>query len=302
MSPKTTSKTTTAANDNAQTDGGGSTALATSDELDGLDIGDDTDGLGEVDADDFRDAALVLNFKGQDKSGRAIPVDVFYNTLDETTHGEINAVFCMLHKSNLYSRFNKGENKTEIICRSYDRVTGTMFNGTVRPCEGCPDAVWGTIKDDDGKEKRHRNCSPVYNVFGVNRDSGQPFVVRFKKTALPVIKTHLQKHHLGRRVVQGKRLNYPLYSFGVRLSAKMAGPKATYAVPVIERTSVLPIDEIRAHAANTTALNDRMRTVLQKLEDQVEARERGEDTSFDTDKMAAAEGQDFVDAEGEQVA
>jgi hypothetical protein len=262
------------------------------DALAGIDVADDADGLGEVDESDYRDAVMTLNFKGQDKSGRAIPVDMFYNTLDETTHSEINAVFCLLHKSNLYSRFDNEANKTEVICRSYDRVTGTMADGTTRPCSGCPDAVWYTNAETG---KRVCNCGPVYNVFGVNRDTSQGFVVRFKRSSLPVIKTHLQKHHLGRRVVKGKRSNYPLWAFPVKLSGKLAGPKATYAIPIIEKQDApLTPDEIRLYAANTTALAERMHAVIARAED-VEARAEV-DTSFDVDKMSAAEGQDFVES------
>lgn len=273
--------------------------MATSDELGGLDLTGQDDGLSEVEQTDYRDAVYALNFKGQDKSGRAIPVDVFYNTLDETTHPEINAVLCHLHKSNLYSRFDEATQKTDIICRSYDRVTGTMADGTTRPCEGCPDAKW---RMDAATGKRRLNCGEVWNVFGVNRDTAQGFVLRFKRTAVPVIRTHLQKHHLKRRVRAGKRGNYPLYAFAVRLSGKMAGPKATYALPVIERCDPLPDAEILVHAANTTELADRMRKALERSEDRAEAADGEGDTSFDVDKMSAAEGQDFVDAEGERVA
>lgn len=270
-------------------------ATLTNDVLGGLDLGADADdGLGETDQSDYRDAALVLNFKGKDKNGRAIPPDVFYNTLTETTHEKVSAVFCLLHKTNLYSKFDKARNKTDIICRSFDRVTGTMSDGTIRPCEGCPDAKWYQGQGDDGKPKRMKNCSEVYNVFGVDRDSAQAIVVRYKKTSLPVIKTYLQKHHLGRRLVKGKRLNYPLYAFGVTMTAKLAADGATYAVPILERAEVLSEEEIRVHALNTKALGERMRGVLERLEDQVEGREV--DTSFDVDAMGEAEGQDFVES------
>lgn len=292
MAKQQTIKDTAPANDNAP-----STSLATltNDALGGLELGADADdGLGEADQSDYRDAALVLNFKGKDKNGRAIPPDVFYNTISETTHERVHLTLCLLHKTNLYSKFDKARNKTDIICRSFDRVQGTMDNGTIRPCEGCPDAKWYQGTGDDGKPKRMKNCSEVYNLMGVDRDTAQPVVVRFKKTALPVIKTYLQKHHLGRRLVKGKRLNYPLYAFSVTMTAKLAADGATYAVPILERGDVLTEDEIRVHAENTKALNQRMRGVLERLEDQVEGREV--DTSFDVDAMAEAEGQDFVES------
>lgn len=277
--------------------GGG--GLATVDELDGLDLGDDADdGLGEVDRDDVRIAALAFNVKRTGKDGRAIPPDVFYNTVDEHAVDHVDAAFLLLNKTNQYARFDNSKNENETICRSSDRVTGTMHDGTKRPCEGCPDTVWYT----NGEGKRACNCAVVYNVFGVDRATEQLFVIRFKKTSLGAIKSHLQKHHIGRRVVGGKRSNYPLYAFGVKLTLKMVGTKITWAVPVIERTGVLSPDMIRMCAESTKVLHEQVGAIVERAEQAVDAASKADhdgagggaaDTNFD---YGANVGEDFVPA------
>lgn len=260
----------------------------------GLDTSFDIDGLEEAGAEDMRVPAAVFNFKGVDAAtGRSIPPDVFFNTVDETTKGEIDAAFLLLHKTNLFSVFNKAANKNDIICRSFDRVNGTMNTGLQRPCEGCPDAVWRT---EDGK--RTRNCGPVYNMFAVDRETQMPFVVRFRRTSLPVIKSYLQKHHIGRRIAAGKRTNYPLFCFQVGLSLKMS-PDGKYALPVLTRGEVLSRDEMIAHSGSAQYLYDNMFKVLTATEDGAVAREGGESDATSADYTAGT-GQDFVTGDSDR--
>lgn len=257
------------------------------------------DGLGEAGREDMKIAIYTLNNKGTGKDGRALPKDAYFDTVTETVKDEVNAVFCLLHKTNVYSVYNNDSDQTEIICKSFDRLKGTMSNGTIRPCLDCPDAQWRTEPDDKGKPKRVRNCAEVHNVFAIDRDTQMPFIVRYKKTSLPVWRTHLQKHHLGRRVLPGgKRANYPLYAFGVTMRAKMAHEKANYAIPIIEYKGVLSRDEILAHAQNTADLALTMRPALERAEaiDEQRSAGGGGDTSFDTDKYRDATGDDFVPA------
>lgn len=267
-----------------------STALVTTDELAGLTLQLADDGLGEVSAEDIKIAAKVINFKGTDpKTGRKIPEDAYYDTVDETVTDHIDAALLHLHKTNLYSLFDTAENRNRIVCRSFDRVTGTMQDGTERPCQGCPDAVWRT---EEGK--RTRNCGPVYNMFAVDRTTRMPFVVRFKRTSLPVIKSYLQKYFIGRRVKDGKRLNYPLFAFGTALTCKMSDD-GKYALPVLTRGELFSEDEIRAHADAQKFLRENMLGLLDKVEAQAEAKESAPDTSFDPEKFTGDEGKDFVD-------
>lgn len=279
------------ANDN----GGAALAPTANDELAGLDFGADfNDGLGEIDREDIKIPVYVINMKGTGPDGRAIPKDVYYNTVDEKYASEVDAVFCLLHKSNLYSVFNEAEDRTDIVCKSYDRTQGVMADGTIRACQGCPDAQWRTETDQKtGKQKRVRNCSTVYNVFSFDRATEQPFLVRFKKTGLGPFKSYLQKHHIGRRVVNGQRLNYPLFAFHCKLTAQMANAKANYAVPVLERAGILSREEITRYAEATRALTDQARTVLERAEQAEAQREGAVDTSFDTDKFAGDAGKDF---------
>jgi hypothetical protein len=179
-----------------------------------------------------------------------------------------------------------------------------MADGTERPCEGCPDAQWRTVTEK-GVTKRTRNCSVVWNLLSIDRDSGQPFIIRFKRTSLPVIKSHLQKYHLKRRPVRGGGLsNYPLYCFSVKLSCKMAAPTATYSVPIIEKTGILPGDEIVAYARALTSLRPQTQAVIERAESH-EQNEAADDTSFEygaaaSDKYAADVGQDFTPMPGDK--
>lgn len=260
----------------------------------GLVVADDADdGLGEAGAEDIRIATKVWNMKGVGADGRKIPEDEFYDTIDQTTTPTLDAVLLYLHKTNLYSEYDNTEGKNRIVCRSFDRVTGTMENGTTRPCAGCPDDQWYT---DGGKRRKH--CGPVYNVAALDRTSQLPFWLRFKRTSLPVFKQHLQKHHLGRRVVGRDRRNYPLYAFGVTLRCRMSDD-GKYALPVIERGPVLAQAEYDAceHAAATIKAN-LMQLIGQA--DATEAATPGPDTSFDYGAnggaaAAGGTGQDFVE-------
>jgi hypothetical protein len=271
----------------------------TSDELEGYDVSFDVDGLDEASAEDFRVAAKIFNFKGLDpKTGRQIPIDVFFDTIDETTKEQLDAVLLHLHKTNLYSTYNESTKKSDVYCRSFDQVTGTMFDGTTRPCEGCPDAVWRAIPGKDGKLKRTRPCGPVYNVMAMDRETQMPFVIRFRRTSLPVIKSHLQRHHLGRRIVNGKRANYPLFSFRVLIKLKVV-PEATHAIPVIERMEVLTREEIMLHANSAQYLHDNMFPILNRAEEQSVAAE-GDAEVVDTGDYSSQHGKDFVDAANDQ--
>lgn len=261
--------------------------------LDGATLDDGLDdGLSEVSSEDIRIATYTLNAKRIGANGRQIPADVYFDTLGEGTHERVDAVMLALHKTNLWSSYNQTEQRTEVHCRSQDRKTGTLADGVTRPCAGCPDAEWHF---DEAKGKRLRRCSPVYNIVSLDRSSQQLFVVRFKRTSLPVIKTHLQKHHIGRRVVAGRRVNYPLYAFGVTLSGKMAGPSATHAVPIIERGAPVSPAELRTYAEAVAAVNAQAASVIEQVDrSDADDSDAGGDSSFDTSKFAGDEGKDFV--------
>lgn len=258
-------------------------ALATRDELAGvLDAGEalGSDGLEEVDGSDIKLSAKVFNFKGIDKAGDPIPPNVFYDSITETASKDLNLALLTLHKTNEWREYDEAEGRSKIHCRSFDRVNGKMENGTERRCEGCPDAQWKT----NDKGKRERRCSPVYNVVAIDRGNGTPCVIRFKKTSLPVLQQHLNKHHLGRRVVNGKPSNYPLFAFAVRASLKMSDDKK-YALPVLERGPVLSGEEIRMHSASAQIYREQLMPMLERLsqQDTSEDAPKAADTSFDPD-------------------
>lgn len=269
------------------------------DELGGADL-DADDGLGEVSGEDIRVATYTLNAKRIGANGRQIPADVYFDTLGEQVHEQVDAVFLSLHKTNLWSSYNQTENRTEVHCRSQDRKTGVLADGRTRPCLGCPDAEW---KYDEAKGKRLRRCSPVYNVVSLDRSNQQLFVIRFKRTSLSIIKTHLQKHHIGRRVMPGgRRGHYPLYAFNVRLTGKMAGPSANHALPIIERGTVVTPEELRLYADTVATINAQAASVIEQVDRSDADDADGGDASFDPSRFDGSGGStdDFVVSGGGQ--
>jgi hypothetical protein len=263
-------------------------ALATtqSDELAGV-LGEDdlggVTGLEEADASDIKLASLVFNFGGLDAKGDQIPKNRFFNTVDETVKDHVRVALLVLHKSRAWTEFVQGEG-TQRRCTSWDNVTGKTQEGTERPCSGCPDYEWRTIEG-----KRTRRCTDVHNVVAVERETNQPVMIRFKKTSLDPWKSHLNKHFLGRRIVAGKRQNYPLFAFETVISLKLEKNGANaFAVPVLERGEVLSADEIRAHAESAKVfrevyLDREVRAVAERDPSDESA---PPDTSFNPDEFA----------------
>jgi hypothetical protein len=126
-----------------------------------------------------------------------------------------------------------------------------------------------------------------------------PFVTRYKRTSLPVIKTHLRKHHIARRPLPGGgRGNVPLFVYRVKMTGQLAAEKATYALPIVEPQGMLDRESVLRYAAMAKQLvqSDMFRKVIEKAEASDTASEAPIDTSFDPNKWADAEGDDFVPA------
>jgi len=294
-----TKKNAGGAGNASKDDNGSSAALAlpTNDELAGLgeDFEFEVDGLDEIGSEEIKLAAKVFNFKGTDEDGEPVPPNAFFDTIAERAQKEIHCALLHIHKSNLWSEFNNDENRTEVRCRSMDRVTGEMEDGSTRSCNGCPHAKW--TANDEGK--RGRDCSTVYNVVGIEFETSLPFVIRFKKTSEGVIKLYLQKHHLGRRIVKGVAKDYPLFVFECRITLDAKTHK-NYALPVLQKVAVLPKERIHQMHEAAKSAAEMLAESLQRLEDQVVSRETGDgngggDASFDPGDFTKDEGEDFVE-------
>lgn len=291
-----TTKTDTAptASENAALATPTPSALVGTDVLGGLDLGGTT-GLEETDASDFRLASITLNFSK--KIGDDVPPkSAWVNTVTEEVSKDKTVVLLVLHKSRAWSEFVQGEG-TKRHCSSWDMKTGTMENGTQRPCEGCPDAQWRT---ENGK--RSRRCGEIHNVVALERATGDLVMIRAKKTGLDPWKTFLNKFFLGKRVVDGKRTNVPLFAFETKLSAETQESKSgTYAVPVFDlvrdangRPNVLAPEELRYFAETARGVRelylDRVREVADG--DDAHSDAGAADTSFE---YGANAGDRFAD-------
>lgn len=225
--------------------------------LDDLDLG--TDGLEEIDNEDIKIPLKVFNMKGTDRAGDPIPANVFYDTVTEETQKELTGQLLTLTKSNEWREYDEQKGESITHCRSFDRKIGTMRDGNTRACDGCPHAQW---RQQDGKPTR--DCGTVYSLLGVDEEE-QPFILRLKKTSIRPIKTYLNRYFLGKRVVGGKRGNYPLFAFATRVILKMVDGK--YAVPEFERGEVLDREQILRGKENAEFYREVMMPALQRAAD-----------------------------------
>lgn len=195
----------------------------------------ETDGMEELEASDVRFAKLVWNFGGIDEvTGEPIPKNRFFNTVSEEVSVEEALAILTFHKSRAWKEFDEGKNKTVYHCTTWDRVTGTMEDGTTRNCAKCPDKVW---RQDEETGKRTRNCADVANVVALRLEGGDPVLMAFTRTSDRPWSDYLNKHVIGKRIVGGKRVNMPLFAHPTTISLKMVKSAGgmSYAVPVFER-------------------------------------------------------------------
>lgn len=214
-------------------------------------------GLEGADADDIKMPALVFNIKGKnEKTGRMRQLDEFMLTDTEETFTQVQCVLVAYTKSNRFTVYNDAEGRNDVICQSYDRVTGTLRKphpqlktlqeNTERPCATCPDQKWH--KDEKGKNKK--NCAEVSNVFALlvhgELDAqgrvpvaslGREFMVRFSKTSLAPFEAHLNKHHFKKHpTIRGR--DVPLFAYVVTLTLAVDSG-GNYAVPVLTKGAMV---------------------------------------------------------------
>lgn len=255
---KATSEETTAL---ATTTGAGGSELSQIlDELGGID-----DGLGETDKSDIKIARLRINYNKQ-VNGEEVLKSAIVNTVTEEVSKTKRLVFLHLHKSRRWATYDESTSKSDVHCSSPDGKTGTLANGTKRPCENCPDFKWRT--DENGK--RIKLCDEASNVLAIDRsaDPEAPVLLAFQRTGLPVWKQHLNRHHLGKLRKPGGVGNVPLCAVGVVFSAKQVPGKA-YALPVIQLdgAGTLSAEEIRRYSESASYWREHILPELEKQGD-----------------------------------
>lgn len=280
----------------------GTSALATMqrDALDGMEI--DYTGLEGVGAEDFRLATLVWNVERVDAAGETTcrKKDLL-NTVTEEAKPEANLVLLVLHKSKAWSEFSSTDNKKIVHCSSWDGVIGTTQAGVERKCDGCPDAQWTQVNN-----KPTRRCGDIHNIVASDMNAGGDLVMlRMKSSSLGPWKTFLNKYFLGKRVVAGRRMNYPLFTFPVKLTLKMESKPGTtpYAVPVLTiptdaqgKPTPLPLDDIRFHIESARGIQELYLDRVRKVADDAEKND-ADDPSFDYGANVNA----FIDTKAEPV-
>ena len=205
-----------------------------------------TEGMG---AEDVRLPTWALNAKsGKDAdTGRAVPPDVFWNTLTEKAKPTLRLVVL----TNMKTReWRESDDNDDLVtkCRSFDCVTGEMEDGTTRPCDGCPDYEWRT----DEKGKRFRRCTDVYNVLGLDRETQEVGMLRVKKTAIKSFKNFYQKGFYKKRPkknASGKVsfVDMPFFVYETVVeSEENKTDKFTWYTPRFTLGGALPKDEILA--------------------------------------------------------
>lgn len=250
-----------------------SAALAGADtELDALAaLGDDLgDGLEDAGKDDWRLPVRLLNMKGTDGDGNPHVPNQWFDTIAERQQPSMRAVCLAMSKTREFREFDNKEDKTKTYCRSFDNVVGDVSDDgkalglpDTLKCDGCPNYQWST---DPETKKRSRKCGDVYNTAWIDQDTGEPFVIRFRRTGIKPWKTHMQKHHLGRLIRKGQPpRNVPLFAHVVELSAEMAdGGK--YALPVLKVVEPLPIEEVRLFGQQSVNTKEAMGAIVEHAE------------------------------------
>lgn len=240
------------------------------------------DGLEEFDGEDIKISSLLWNMRGKDKDGRSMTKDVFFDTITEDTTESVDLVFLTTKKTKRWDEFDNDKDRTVVHCESVDRVTGTLADGTRRPCAGCPDDGWFT--DADGKTKR--KCGEVHNAVAIEVDSQRPVMIRFKKTGLKPFRQYCSAYHKGARVVVGKdgrrtRRNVPLFAYTARLALKMSD-NGMYATPVIRPVEqskdadgnpvyLMPTEDVMTYAEHAKAWVDMMGEAMSAADKQTAA-------------------------------
>lgn len=245
------------------------------------------DGLGPVEEGDMKLRLMLFNLKGKTEDGKQLRQDVFVDSVTEEMTEEIECVWLVRERSNLWAEYDEKESKNIVKCSSdFSRTKGEMADGTIRPCQDCPDAKWRT--DSDGK--RTRNCSTVHWLVGIELKTGMPFALKFRRTSEPVIKQYLQRHHLGRcKLPNGELKNYPLFAFKSTARLEMHD-SGNYALPILDCgdpiTDKATILDLQAQAKTA---REWLTASRRKFED--DDRDGG-DTSFNPDDYGANAGQD----------
>jgi hypothetical protein len=115
-------------------------------------------------------------------------------------------------------------------------------------------------------------------------------LIKFKKTSLDAIRTHVQAHHIGRRpLAGGKRGNIPLCAYKVKVGIKMSA-NGNYAVPFIERAEMLDADDMRVMAETAAGVRETMEARMHASDDGEPGPSGEGDTSFDPDRFANDNG------------
>ncbi len=258
----------------------------------------DVTGTEEMGQEDVRLPTWLLNSKKEDKeTGRACPDDVFWNSLSETGKERLRLVVLANHKSRLWRESNAND-ELVIRCRSWDGVTGTMEDGTERPCAGCADYQWHR---DPETGRRTRRCTDVHNILAMDRETREIGVLKVKKTALRGWKEYYQRyfHKKRQRTItdaNGKTrtviVDVPFFAAETIVEAeKRTGNGYTWYVPRFTFGGALSKEEILSAAEFVKA----------HLADYLDRAEKTDDDDADEPESSAAstthDDADFIDAE-----
>jgi hypothetical protein len=201
-------------------------------------------GLEEADGEDYKLPLYTFNMKWKDpKTGRPIPPDVFFHTVTEEHKPTVRCVLLRLKKANRMATFIDGVG-TKVLCRSLDRITGVMEDGSTRLCQGCPDFVWRSESDGKGGSRRVKPCGVNYHFIALDLDTEEPFVIRVKGTSVDPVKSYLNRHFLKKRRTPRGLLDVPLFVTETLLSLKMSD-NMNYAILSLEKGQTLPPEKIR---------------------------------------------------------
>lgn len=244
-----------------------------------------TDGMEDVSGEDIKLAVKLFNMGGKDAiTGDSRKKNAFFDNVTEEMQDNISCVMLLTHKTHRWDRFDNAKDETEVICESRDRKLGVLrATNETRQCKGCPDRGW--FKDPKTGDPM-KKCGEVHNVVCIERESGRPFIIRFKKTSLKPFRNYLMQHHFGaRKSADGKTTNVPLFAFVCNMTTEMHDT-GKYALPIFERGEILSREEMTSMYESAKGFHEMMQEVMTHADNVESTHVASEDMGMKADDFA----------------
>lgn len=195
---------------------------------------------------------ITWNLDMRDEDGNDIRPDMFYNCMTGETCKKLSIALLMadgrFREKAMYDEYTR---QKTVYCKTTDGEIGIeQSTGNLRDCETCP--------DKKSKKGERKACTPVINIIAYDLERNQPVVIRAMRSSYVPFSNYLEKHHFKQLLVNGKRIDLPLYMLWMELTLKeesghgkryyVANPKCMG--PIAEKQTVLALREMSEKLKN----------------------------------------------------